>query len=115
MELNLSSCRNTAHNFQSNGFYNNRHLSLSCKLQTSSSTASCEKTINLEHPHKLSSRSYTTDDHDDDHHHHQLILDSEQKEEKGNSIHGGHDRQNQLQQQLLMSLYIENGIKNCRA
>jgi hypothetical protein len=27
MELNLSSCRNTAHNLQSNGFYNNRHLS----------------------------------------------------------------------------------------
>jgi hypothetical protein len=87
-----------------------QQTSLSC--QTANIVIHCKlrKTINLELPHKLSSRSYTTDDDD----HHQLILDSEQKEEKRNSIHGAHERQKK-QQQLLMNIYIENGIKNCRA
>jgi len=90
-----------------------QQTSLSCKTANIVIHCKLRKTINLELPHKLSSRSYTTDD-DDDHHHHQLILDSEQKEEKRNSIHGAHERQKKLQQ-LLMSIYIENGIKNCRA
>jgi hypothetical protein len=112
MELNLSSCRNTAHNPQSKRLLQ-QQTSLSCKTANIVIHCKLRKTINLELPHKLSSRSYTTDDDDDDHHH-QLILDSEQKEEKRNSIHGAHERQKK-QQQLLMSIYIENGIKNCRA